>query len=67
MTDTDRINALEEFAAGMVWMRNQVRDRELLSSIAMPVRPVGKAYAEHFQVPHWNSLREAIDAWQRES
>ena len=64
MTDTDRINALAEFALpGHVWIRNQVRNKEILSTVCVPLRPVPQPYAEHFKVPFWNSLREAVDAW----
>lgn len=63
MTDTERIDALEAFVPGMVWVRNQVRDKGLLSSISIPVRPVSRGYAVKFQVKFWDDFRQAIDAW----
>ncbi len=64
MTDTERINALSDFAApGSVWIRNQVRDKLTLSNVVVPVKPVPRTYAEGFSVPFWNSLREALDAF----
>lgn len=68
MTDGERIDFLETFAAECfqagpyVWTihRGERRDRD--SEIAVPIRPRYKAYVEAFVVPHFNSLREAIDA-----
>ena len=71
MTDTDRINALEYFAAqsfpyqGHVWVKHPPDRPDRLSQFAIPVRPLGKSYADRFKVPYFNSLREALDAfWQ---
>ncbi len=67
MNDSERIDALSEYApSGSVWIRNQVRDKLVLSNVVVPVRPVPRGYAEHFKVPFWNSLREALDAFVEE-
>lgn len=67
MTDSERIDALEAFAAkafkqGHVWAEHVADRPDRLSQIAVPVRPLGVQYAELFQVPHFQSLRDAIDA-----
>jgi len=64
-SDTDRINALESFAPpNSVWIRNQVRDKLILSNVVVPVRPVPRGYAVDFRVPFWETLREAIDGFE---
>ncbi len=65
MTDTARLNALESFApSNSVWIRNQVRDKLVLSNVVVPVRPVPRGYAVDFRVPFWETLREAIDEFE---
>ncbi len=65
MTDTDRINTIESFAPpNSVWIRNQVRDKLVLSNVVVPVRPVPRGYAEDFRVPFWETLREALDEFE---
>ena len=66
MTDTERLDALESFALpGSVWILNPVRDKGVLSTVPVPVRAASGTYAEKFGVPHWNSLRDAIDGWKQ--
>lgn len=68
MTDSDRLNALHGFALpGHVWIRNQVRNKEILSTVCVPLRSVPRHYAERFNVPFWESLREAIDSFIEEA
>lgn len=68
MTDSDRLNAIESFAPpNSVWIRNEVRDKLILSNVVVPVRPVPRGYAEDFRVPFWDSLREALDCFIEES
>ncbi len=67
MTDAERLDALQAFVPDHVWILNRVRNKEVLSVFAMPVRPVVRAYAERFNVPFWGSLREAIDAFVENS
>jgi hypothetical protein len=68
VTDTDRLDFLESFAARCfphqehVWVSHPPDRPDRLSQFAVPVRPLGKSYAVQFKVPHFNSLREALDA-----
>lgn len=68
MTDTERIDFMEAFATECfptgphVWVVHDPERADRDSQIAVPVRPRSKAYVEAFGRPHFNSLREALDA-----